>query len=269
MDSHSNTARLLAETEGKTAAFDHLRRLADRFPHHAGIHQLWIEWLRDGEASDHEAAARRLIAINPDDAWARRELALLLARERRLGEAFELADAAYRLDPTEPSTYTVRAAVCTAAGKVAAASEACRQSIRLSVDWEPALRDLVHASTSVAERREALAFIRAELIRQVIFGDGLLSYRDLAKDTLEPEELLSQLREAVEARPDLWHAWAAMVRQTAEMNRLDEAVHLARKATDRFPLVPRLWVDLAFACRLKGDLGGVRAALEPALRINQ
>ncbi|HXX92996.1 MAG TPA: tetratricopeptide repeat protein, partial [Planctomycetota bacterium] len=268
MDAHAQTARLLAETQGRAAAFDHLRGLADRFPHHAGIHQLWIEWLRDGEAREHEAAARRLIAINPDDAWARRELALVLTRERRLDEAVALAEAACRLDPTEPSTYTVRAAVATAAGDTAGAIEACRKSIRLSVDWEPALRDLVHAARTVAERREALAFIRAELIRQVIFGDGLLTYRDLAKDTLEPEELLSHLREAVEARPDLWHAWAAIVRQTAEMNRLDEAVELARKATDRFPLVPRLWVDLAFVCRLRGDLPGLRAALEQALRIN-
>ncbi len=268
MDAHANAARLLAETEGRAAACDHLRRLADRFPHHAGIHRLWIEWLREGEAADHEAACRRLIAINPDDAWARGELALLFARERRLDEAFEEADAAYRLDPSDPSTYTVRAAVCSAAGKVQAASEACRQSIRLSVDWEPALRDLVRGAATVAARREALAFIRAELIRQVIFGDGLLTYRDLAKDTLEPEELLAQLREAVGARPDLWHAWAAMVRQWAEMNRLDEALDLARKATERFPLVPKLWVDLAFVHRLKGDAAGVRAALEQALRIN-
>src|SRR5207244_949766 len=44
MEAHSNVARLLAETEGRAAAFDYLRRTADRFPHHAGIHQLWIEW---------------------------------------------------------------------------------------------------------------------------------------------------------------------------------------------------------------------------------
>src|SRR6185436_12771604 len=42
----------------------------------------------------------------------------------------------------------------------------------------------------------------------------------------------------------------------------------ATQATDRFPLVPRLWVDLAHVHQLRGDLGGERKALEQAVRIN-
>ena len=38
----------------------------------------------------------------------------------------------------------------------------------------------------------------------MIFGDGLLTFRELAHGTLDAAELLAVLQEAVSARPDLW-----------------------------------------------------------------
>jgi hypothetical protein len=88
-----------------------------------------------------------------------------------------------------------------------------------------------------------------ELERQVIYGDGLLAFREHAQHTLEPEDLLAALRRALEARPDLWHAWSAVTRQLLDMSRhsgeglelwqaawSEEALELARQATARFPL---------------------------------
>ena len=52
------------------------------------------------------------------------------------------------------------------------------------------------------------------------------------------------------------------------MGRADVALERATQATERFPLVPRLWVDLAHVHQLRGDGPGERAALEQAVRIN-
>jgi tetratricopeptide (TPR) repeat protein len=268
MDAQASVARLLAETEGRQEAFAYLRREVERFPHHGGIHQLRIEWLREGDPEEYEAAIRRLVELNPADAWSRRELAFHLGRQRRFAEAAEHADAACWLEPSAPWSHYARARVLAAAGRTGEAREACREAIRLSVDTEPAIHELVRSCGSAAERREALAFVHQELVRQVIFGDGLLTYREVARDTLDPEELMKTLREAVAARPDLWHAWAAIVRHATDMNRLDEALELARQATERFPLVPRLWIDLANVCQLRGDGEGELAALRQALRIS-
>jgi len=267
MDAHSALTQLCAETEGRTAALQHLRQAVGRFPHHAGLHQLWIEWLRDGDPADYEAAIRGLIGINPEDAWARRELALRLTSTRRVPEALEQAELACRLEPS-PGSHYIRSRVLGAAGRAAEAKEACREAIRLSVDTDAAIYDLIGGCESMAERREALEFVRRELIRQVIFGDGLLTFRQVARDTLDPPELLALLQEALEARPDLWHAWSALLRHLAEMGRAEEALGRATQATERFPLVPRLWVDLAHVQQLRGDAAGERAALEQAVRIN-
>jgi tetratricopeptide (TPR) repeat protein len=267
MDAQSAAVQLCAETEGRAAAADQLGRAVGRFPHHAGLHQLWIEWLRDGDPEAYEGAIRRLIEINPDDAWARRELALRLTAARRLPEALEQADLACRLELSPGSQY-IRSRVLGAMGSFAEAKESCREAIRLSVDMDAAIYDLVAACETIEERREALEFIRQELIRQVIFGDGLITFRQVARDTIEPEELRKLLMEALEARPDLWHAWSAAVRHLADMDRIPEALDRATQATDRFPLVPRLWVDLAHVHQLRGDLTGERSALEQAVRIN-
>lgn len=267
VDAQASVTRLCAETEGRAAALDHLRSVVERFPHHAGLHQLWVEWLRDGEPAAYEAAIRRLVDINPADAWARRELSLCLVAAHRLEEALEPAELACRLEPS-PNSHYIRSRALSAAGRIPEAQEACREAIRLSVDTDSAIYDLIGTCRTATERREALEFVRQELIRQVIFGDGLLTYRQVARDTVEPEELLRQLQEALDARPDLWHAWSAVSRHLADMERVSEAKDRATQATERFPLVPRLWVDLAHVHQLRGDLAGERSALEQAVKIN-
>src|SRR5690349_19490940 len=85
---------------------------------------------------------------------------------------------------------------------------------------------------------------------------------------LEAEELLALLRQALAERPDLWHAWSALIGQLAEMAHLEEAGELARKAVDRFPLLPRIWLDAAQVSHLRGDQAGELSALQEAWRIN-
>jgi cellulose synthase operon protein C len=268
VDAHREVALLLAETDGQSAAVEHLRAACARFPHHYGLHVAWIEWLRAEGAAAQEPALRHLLEIHPADAWARRELALALAAQGRFDEAFAELETAAALDPTFPACHTVRGRVCSLAGRREESRAAYREAIRLSVDSEPAIAALVGEAQTQAERREALALVEQELVRQVVFGGGLLAYRDFARYTLDPEELLASLRRGLEARPDLWQAWSAVINQLAEASKLDEALDLARQATTRFPLLPSIWLDLALVCRARRDGPGEAEALRQALQIN-
>lgn len=268
IDAHRAVAQVLAETQGTQAALDHLRRSAEAFPTCYPLHELWIQWLRDEPPEVAEPVIRRVIEHNPADAWARRELGFLLARQRRLEEAWAEAEEAFRIDPTNASCFHLRGEIFAIEGKLDEARAAYREAIRLSVDNDYAIGELIRCCDTPAERREALAFVREELVRQVIFGDGLLAFRRHAAGTLDPEELLASLREGLQARPDLWHAWSAMVQQLLAMDRLDEAADLASQATERFPLLPRLWFDRALVCRARLDWDGEVAALQSAYQIN-
>ncbi|MGE3803072.1 MAG: tetratricopeptide repeat protein [Gemmataceae bacterium] len=268
VDANRAVARLLAETDSRQAALDHLRRACERFPHNFNLHQGLIEWLREDGPQALEPVVRRIIGIHPADAWARRELALTLVDQRRIDEAFAELEEAERLEPRTTTYFAVRGQVCEHAGKIEEASAAYRQAIEISVDNDFAIARLMHTCATHAERCQALAFVEQELARQVIFGDGLLAYQAHAQGTLEPDELLAALQRTHAARPDLWHAWSALINQLGDMQRFDEAHELAQQATERFPLLPRLWLDLAAVCGARKDREGEKAAVQRALQLN-
>ena len=265
---HEMLACLLADTEGHPAAVGHLRDVARRFPRNFTLRTLLIEWLRNDDPAEWEAAVREILEIHPVNPWARRELAFALNAQNKFEEAKAEAEVAWQLDPASPAVHVVLGNALCGTGNVALARDAYRTAIRLSVDHDPAIAALLGVSNTKDERRDALVFVYEELVRQVIFGDGLLTFRQYAADTLEPLPLLGILHEALEARPDLWHAWSALVRQLTEMERHEEALRWAEKAVDRFPLTPRLWLDLAMACRARDDRQGEVRAIEKALEIN-
>jgi len=267
VDAHAAVAELIAGAEGRARAVEHLERAVERFPHAYELHQVLIEWLRSQEEDRQEAALRRLLEANPIDAWARRELALALSRQGRADQARAEAALAAKLAPADPYSHSIRGAVELNAGCADRARELFRRALRLSVDVESAVHGLLATCTTFPQRRGELAFVRDELIRQILSGEGLLSYRRAAAEALEAGELLGTLRDALKARPDLWHAWAAVVQQLAEMDRLDEAEALARKAAGRFPLLPAIWLELARVRHAAGNWEGEVAALRRARQV--
>ncbi|HXI69481.1 MAG TPA: tetratricopeptide repeat protein [Verrucomicrobiae bacterium] len=260
--------QVLAETEGRESAIEYLREFCNRFPHHYQMNQLWCEWARGAGPEKGEAATLKLVQAHPADAWARRQLALVLSDAAKFDEALLEAEEGLRLAPQVAVSYATRAHVRLWLGRTTEAQEDFRQAIRLSVDYSPAIHGLVNSCNNLRERKEALAFVEQELIRQVVFGEGLHAYRDAARLSLEPELLLLSLRAAFKERPDLFAAWSVIVHQLAEMLLLDEALALAKEATEKFPLQESTWFDLTLVCRLRLDSKGERDALEQAMRIS-
>jgi cellulose synthase operon protein C len=266
-DAHRAVARRLAETDGEAAALSHLAQAREQFPHNTAIHALRIEWLRRGEIPALETAVRELLTIHPADAWAHRELALILSNQQRHDEAFAELKIASHLEPLSGAEASARGQVLERAGKRAEAMGAYREAVARSVDDDFAIGRLMQICDSRAERIEALQFIERELRAQVIFGDGLLTFAQHARGTLDGDNLLATLRAAKDARPDLWHAWSAVARELVEQNKLDEALEVAERAVETFPLLPRGWLDLAYVREARGDGEGDVEALGHALRI--
>jgi cellulose synthase operon protein C len=262
------TAAAVSAVEGNAAAVKWIESRCAAFPHHVGLHQVWLEWLRDDSPENAAPVARRLVEIAPLNAWAHRELALVLSRCRRFSEALEHANIALRLAPTVAASHSVRGWVHESNDELRLAADDFRAALRLAVDTGDAIDGLLNCCHTLVERREALAFIEQELIRQVVFGDGLLAFRYQARGILEPDALLTSLQKALTARPDLWHAWSAVVNQLIDMQQFDEAAQTATRATERFPVVPRLWLDAASAHFGRLDFAAEVAAIERALELS-
>jgi tetratricopeptide (TPR) repeat protein len=267
IDANRNIAQLLAETQSHEKALGFIRSVVARFPHSLPVHQMLVDWLRDDPEAN-EQALRHVVEIEPANAWARRELAFCLTQQRRFEDALEEAVTGRELEPANPYGHCAIGAIHAEMGNFPLARQAFSEAIKLSVDLDYAINELMNNSHSAAERRESLEFIRQELIRQVTYGDGLLAYRQVARMVLDGDEVLKLQQAGLEARPDLWHAWSAVVYSLMDLQRLDEALQLARQMTERFPLIPRVWIDLAAVQRARLDEDGLIDALQHSLRIN-
>ena len=260
--------RLISATEGRETATNHLRRAVEQLPHNLPLFEIWVEWLRDEPNTAREPILRSGLEQFPNNAWLHRELAFLLLSEGRHDEARRHSLAAYQLDPLDPAWHYLEADLLHHEGKHAEGQAMFRKVLELSVDNDYGISRLMEGCKTLAERREAVAFIKEQLVKQVIFGDGLLAFREHAYGTLEGEELLKVLREALDQRPDLWHAWSACIQELLALNRQAEAWELCQQANQRFPLVPRLWLERSRVARARLDSPGEEEALEAALKIN-
>ncbi len=267
LDANRHAAKLLAETEGPRAAIEYLRDRTNSFPHSTALRQLLVEWLAQDQAAV-EKELRQLLEIDPTNDWAERRLALILSEKNWQDDALAACIQACQIDPANPENHFVRGQILLRAGKTAEAKVAYATALQLSADHSPSIVGLMSASTTLQERHESLRFIWQELMRQTIQGDGLLSFREMARETLSAHELLEQLYEALRLRPDLPQSWSVVIAQSIEVHQLVEALSLALKASERFPLAPRSWFDLALAHEANLNFPSQIEALQRTLSIS-
>jgi tetratricopeptide (TPR) repeat protein len=261
-------ALLLAETEGRAAALRFLNDLCDRFPCSCPLLSLRIKWLKEDGAAEVLPYLRQSLEVNPADAWSWRELAVQSSLAGNGTEALSAAQEAIRLEPNSSHGYAIRAQLLIQAGRVEEGRVDFREALRLEVDNDFALAQFVASAPTLAGRKQALAAVAEELRRQVIFDGALAAYQTAARGLLPPEAVLGLLREAHQARPDLWQAWSVLVLQLIDVGDYVEAFKLAQEATGRFPLVARLWVDLARVEQARLNASAEGAALEKALEMS-
>lgn len=265
---HEQVARLLEGLEGRARALEHLRESAEAFVFHSGLQRLAVKWLAKDHPKETEKLLQMVLERNPTDAWAHRELALVLASLRRLDEARDAAQLACHLEPANPAGHGILGHLHRFAGRSGEARAELREAIQRSVDYRFAISLLLRLCEDHEERLRELDYVRTQLFEQVSQGEGVLAYHEEAGRSMDAATLLESLRELQSARPDLPQTWSVLIQQLAAVGRGDEARELAERATQRFPLVARLWLDRARVHAAAGDPDGELEFLERSLRLS-
>lgn len=260
--------QLLVEKEGRPAGLKHLADLCQQFPHHFNLARLWYDWLFDDGPAAREPVLKKLIDIHPANPWAHVEYAHNLGEQNRFDDAHQRLDEAEPLEPDGPNVWFARGLLFRRKGRVEDAQHAFREAIRHAVDFEAAIHELMGQGENLQDRRDAVAFIVSELLRQTTFGGGILALATAAQITFPPEELLASLRRVLDARPDLWQAWSVVIHQLVYMERGAESLALAQKSVQRFPALAFLWLDLADAHRLTKNADSELVALQRAVELS-
>ena len=267
IDAHRAYTFRLEETQGRAAAMKHLDEVVERFPHQLSLREFQTAWLRREDPARCEASLRKLIELHPENAWAHRELASLMGELQRFDEGLALMKVAGELEPESGGYHNVMADLLIGVGRLDEARELLRKAVTLDIENDWAIQRLVGIADTLPQRIKELGFITEQLRKGVIFGGAILTFHDVAMNAMEPEELVKVLREAHEARKDLWHTWSALGRQLMQANRIAEGIELLTEAARRFPLMPKLWLDLAEGYRLNLDREGEFASLQKAVEV--
>ena len=260
--------RVLAESRGSDAALAHLESTCNEFRNSVPLHELYLDWLSDEGPVAEEPVIRHVLEISPTNNWARRELVLNLNRQGRTDEALAESEQMLAAAPNESYSHSITGHVLQRRGEDARAGECFRRALELSADNFNAVHGLIACARSDAERREVLRFVAAEFKRQVLFGEALHAFRDEAFPIMEPEELMGLVREIHTERPDLWQSWSILIDQLKAMGEGEQALDTALAMVERFPLLPRSYLELAEVHEHRGEIAKTIGALEKALEVN-
>lgn len=262
------TAALFAQIEGSTRAINYLQEICLQFSHHLGLHQLLVAWMNDRPLDEVELVLHHLVHMHPNFLWAQRELALNLGGQQRFKEAHQIMQLVMEMAPNNDTNYAVHAGIYAAQGDLQNSCANFRKALLIYVDNPQVLGGWLENCASQEERQQALALARSELMRQVSNGDGLLSYQTAASSTEARKTTYDFLQDVLQQRPDLWQAWVALAIQCLEMGEHAQALQLLSEALQKFPLCPRLYLEMARVQSLQSDRTAALSTLQAALRIS-
>ncbi len=267
-DAQRAVISLTAEIDGIDAALQRLSFLASQHPEFHPLLELQSEWyLREGKFEDAGRALRRIIADFPLADWPYRGLSHILVQQGKHDESIAAARHAIELAPHLTYSHGQLGEALAAARRFEEAGEAFRRSLELSIDNAASMRGLLEACPDAASRLAAVAFLREQLVSQTTSGTGVLSFADIARLHLEPEELRAILEEARGARPDLVATWTALTDSLIDRGDFDAARAEATAMLARFPYAPATHRLLSIIEQRSGNLRAAESAWRQALHV--
>lgn len=265
-DGHERIASMLSIIEGKESAQKYLQKVTRKFPHNRSLIKLRLSYLHEN-ITEGIAVLRHLVQLDPRDAWSQRELSRWLLRVKKYDKAFEASQIALKIDPNDALNHWIYGTVLEATDKKSEAAEAYKKALTLNADAEYALACWMDMCRTIDEKKDVLQFARTQLETQKVFGSGITSYRQYAKNIIKPQILLDELKNIYSQNKDLRESYSVIIEQLIDMNQLDDALKFAQTAVNKFPLMYETWADLASVHRYRGENEKDIEALQRSLEI--
>lgn len=253
---------LISRVEGDDAAIEHWRQAASDHAHFQPLVERYAMSLRDRPVDVIAPVLEGILEVSPENGWATRELSQHLLLAGRLDEADQMICRAEELDSEHSFVVFLRASLMEKRGDQDAARALLRQRLTVCVNDDFLVSKLLEFCNGVDETAGELRWVADLMRQQPITGDLLQTFRSYAEGVLPDEELLSELRDALQIRGDLWHAHQSVIRQLVHMDRLADAADTADQATEKFPLEPNSWYERYLVASAAGDQALQRSMLE-------
>lgn len=266
LGAHHQCALAIQDDHGRSAALEHIRGFARAAAHVPGVKRLVAGWLRDDDSMELGAALADLIAAEPLDGWARREIAMFhAAKGRKLEARKELANARARSPERSGATEYALGYIARLEGSSLEAREAFVSAAHANPDMSLALAQALACADGHTDRILILRGYAQVLKQRGCRGEGFLTFLAYSTGVLDEEEIGTTLGTLWHAHPGRPEIWSAMTRHLARNGDLANAEGVAAEGTKRFPSVATLAIDLAEVRAARGDSAGEITALRSAV----
>lgn len=236
-------ARLISKSQNNAAIIEHFQQQLKIYPGNGLLQRLLIQWI-DAKDTDHLLeACQKYIDTHPYDSWGKRNISEIYLNSGDLNSALDAALEAISIDRNDHVNFGYLGDVYIAMNQLEKANQAFKEAIKLSCDYSYAYEKLLKTSLDLPNQKANLKFIYDELMRQVSFGEGIIEFESVASHYLESNEIEKFLRFALDERPDLWQSWVAYSIHLRKCMRLPEALQVMEQAIERFPLLPRMYLE--------------------------
>ena len=101
--------------------------------------------------------------------------------------------------------------------------------------YDPSIQELTFISENLQDRRDSIAFIVSELLRQPTTGEGITMLSNAIGELIPIQELQSFQRRILDAHPDLWQAWLVNGWRWKTWARTKNCSHTLRNRSSVFP----------------------------------
>ena len=261
-------AALLGRHEGSEAAIDFLESRLKLNEQDKALLFMKLDWLFERSAQEQAEFCQTIIDIHPGLYDGHLRLARIKMGQHQFDEAQKCAETAYAINPYNVDVSTTLGDIYYHQENLPQAHKLYRSTLEYSVDSDGIFDRLLRCHDAYEEKQKELAYILDQLMQQTSYGNGILEYKEVARNLVKDEELLVFLEKAVEVRPDLWQSWFALFSHLSTMDLLDRALSIANQAIAKFPLLPRLYLGRANIHFVAQNLSGAESDLNEALRQN-
>lgn len=218
-----------------------LAKLASLDPNHPALLNYQADWHPEPEAVAN--AVEQLANLFPHYAWYQRRAIRQQLQRGLLAESQTRVEALLALFPYQVENQLLYAQILFQRQQNNLAKAQVEQILSQHIDQTDAISLLMDLSVTVAEKRQALQWLVAELERQTHYGDTVLELASLAARYFSPQEQ-QPLVAVLAANTHLWSsrlAWSWLLQQQD----LEPAMAQLQQAVADFPLLPRLHLERA------------------------
>lgn len=260
--------RLHVEAGQREKAEQFIAQQLTQFPDNAMLLRLHINWLEDTEYQAIATAFQNFIHYHPADSWGYRGLSNALLKLERNDEALAAALEAVAIEANHSGNHAQLGDIYLSIQKRNLARVCFRKALEIGCDYTYAYERLMQCGLNHEAQQKDLQFIYEQLMAQVSYGDGILEYQKIAWQLLSAADISRFLQHAVDARPDLWQSWVALALAYRNQGQNEQALELLTTAAQRFPLLPRVALEIAETQRVLNRLSDAESSYKHVLELS-